>query len=108
MNNKTETQDYEHIGRSFCETLLDFSDENPTKVIKLKKRIRKMRRIERRVRRAAKQAKLAALMADTIESTSTTISSKNDAINVDGKVNKNKKSSVEMGRNIPLNLMDNL
>lgn len=26
------TQDYEGMGRAFCETLLDFCDENPAKV----------------------------------------------------------------------------
>lgn len=25
-------QDYEQIGKAFCETLLDFSDQDPTKV----------------------------------------------------------------------------
>lgn len=27
------TQDYEQIGKAFCETLLDFSDDDPLKVI---------------------------------------------------------------------------
>lgn len=26
------SQDYEQIGKAFCETLLDFSDEDPSKV----------------------------------------------------------------------------
>lgn len=50
-------QDFEQIGRAFCETLLDYSDENPNKVmkrLKLKKKIKKMRKHERLQRRAAK------------------------------------------------------
>lgn len=27
------TLDYEHMGRSFCQTLLDFYDEDPKKVV---------------------------------------------------------------------------
>lgn len=52
-------QDYEHIGRAFCETLLDYADENPNKVkkrFKLKKKIKKMRKHERLLCRAAKAA----------------------------------------------------
>ena len=45
-------QDYEHIGRAFCETLMDYSDENPIKVNKLKKRIRKIRKREKRLKKA--------------------------------------------------------
>lgn len=30
------SQDYEQIGKAFCETLLDFSDEDPSKVEILK------------------------------------------------------------------------
>lgn len=55
-------QDYEQIGRAFCETLLDFSDENPNKVMKrmkLKKKIKKLRKHERLLHRAAKAAKVA-------------------------------------------------
>lgn len=48
-------KDYEHLGRVYCETLMDFSDDNPTKVIKLKKTLKKMRKLERRRRRLAKQ-----------------------------------------------------
>ncbi|XP_055304001.1 cytosolic carboxypeptidase Nna1-like [Sitodiplosis mosellana] len=51
------TADFEQIGRAFCETLLDFSDENPNKVmkrLKLKKKIKKLRKHERLQRRAAK------------------------------------------------------
>lgn len=36
LGNKTEThfttQDYEQMGKSFCQTLLDFYDEDPRKV----------------------------------------------------------------------------
>lgn len=38
LGNKAEThfttQDYEHMGRLFCQTLLDFYDEDPRKVYK--------------------------------------------------------------------------
>lgn len=47
-------QDYEHIGRGFCETLLDYGDENPNKVtkrMKLRKKIKKMRKTERSQKR---------------------------------------------------------
>lgn len=50
-------QDYEHIGRAFCETLLDYADENPNKVtkrMKLRKKIKKMRKAERGEKRLAK------------------------------------------------------
>lgn len=56
------TQDYEHLGRAFCETLMDYSDDNPIKVNRAKKirlRIKKLRKRERRARKAAKQKKLA-------------------------------------------------
>lgn len=52
-----EFQDYEQIGRAFCETLLDYSDENPNKVkrrIKIRKKIKKMRKFERLYKRIAK------------------------------------------------------
>lgn len=51
------SQDYEHIGRAFCETLLDYADENPNKVtkrMKLRKKIKKMRKIERYEKRITK------------------------------------------------------
>lgn len=38
LGNKAEThfvtQDYEHMGRLFCQTLLDFYDDDPRKVYK--------------------------------------------------------------------------
>lgn len=61
------SQDFEQIGRAFCETLLDYSDENPNKVmkrLKLKKKIKKMRKHERAQRRAAKSLKVAAATAE--------------------------------------------
>lgn len=51
------SQDYEHIGRGFCETLLDYSDENPNKVTKrnkLQKKIKKLRKAERSQKRLSK------------------------------------------------------
>lgn len=54
------------MGRAFCETLLDYSDENPNKVMKrliLKKKIKKIRKHERAQRRAAKATKVAATAA---------------------------------------------
>ncbi len=53
-------QDYEHIGRAFCETLMDYSDENPIKVKKrerIKKILKRMRKKERKLRKAAKLEK---------------------------------------------------
>lgn len=46
------SQDYENIGRSFCETLLDYADESPNKVIEMRRQIKNMRRRERKLRRA--------------------------------------------------------
>ncbi|XP_020797937.1 uncharacterized protein LOC110176059 isoform X6 [Drosophila serrata] len=56
------TQDYEHMGRAFCETLLDYCDENPNKVkrhAKLFKQIKKIRKREKREQKALKLQKLA-------------------------------------------------
>ncbi|KAI8120336.1 Cytosolic carboxypeptidase Nna1 [Lucilia cuprina] len=56
------TTDYEHMGRAFCETLLDYCDENPNKVkrnTKLLKRIKKIRKREKREQKALKLKKLA-------------------------------------------------
>lgn len=55
-------QDYEQIGRAFCETLLDYSDESPTKVkrqMKIIKQIKKIRKREKREQKALKLKKLA-------------------------------------------------
>ncbi|XP_032582260.1 cytosolic carboxypeptidase Nna1 isoform X5 [Drosophila sechellia] len=37
------TQDYEHMGRAFCETLLDYCDENPNKILNLLKQQDRLR-----------------------------------------------------------------
>ncbi|XP_070062704.1 cytosolic carboxypeptidase Nna1 isoform X4 [Drosophila virilis] len=37
------TQDYEHMGRAFCETLLDYCDENPNKILNLLKQQERLR-----------------------------------------------------------------
>lgn len=63
-------KDYEHLGRVFCETLMDFSDENPTKVIKLKKTLKKMRKLERRKRRSGKQQTATAAIAAAVDENS--------------------------------------
>ncbi|XP_030246169.1 uncharacterized protein LOC108655510 isoform X4 [Drosophila navojoa] len=36
-------QDYEHMGRAFCETLLDYCDENPNKILNLLKQQERLR-----------------------------------------------------------------
>ncbi|XP_034487899.1 cytosolic carboxypeptidase Nna1 isoform X2 [Drosophila innubila] len=56
------TLDYEHMGRAFCETLLDYCDENPNKVkrhAKLFKQIKKIRKREKREQKALKLKKMA-------------------------------------------------
>ncbi|XP_017141205.1 cytosolic carboxypeptidase Nna1 isoform X8 [Drosophila miranda] len=56
------TQDYEHMGRAFCETLLDYCDENPNKVkrhAKLYRQIKKIRKREKREQKALKLQKMA-------------------------------------------------
>ncbi|XP_044573392.1 cytosolic carboxypeptidase Nna1 isoform X7 [Drosophila ananassae] len=56
------TQDYEHMGRAFCETLLDYCDENPNKVkrhAKLFRQIKKIRKREKREQKALKLQKMA-------------------------------------------------
>lgn len=45
------------MGRAFCETLMDYYDENPNKVNKVRRftiRLKKMRRLERKLRKAKK------------------------------------------------------
>lgn len=51
------TQDYEHLGRAFCETLMDYYDENPVKVNTSLKYIKRLRKKERKAKKAAKKAK---------------------------------------------------
>lgn len=55
-------QDYESIGRAFCETLHDYCDDSPVKVKKrerLFRIIKRLRKRERRERKAQKMKKLA-------------------------------------------------
>uniref|UniRef100_A0A1A9VWF8 Peptidase M14 domain-containing protein n=1 Tax=Glossina austeni TaxID=7395 RepID=A0A1A9VWF8_GLOAU len=52
------TMDYEHMGRVFCETLLDYSDENPNKVKKQTKLIKMIKKIRKREKREQKALKL--------------------------------------------------
>lgn len=59
------------MGRAFCETLMDYTDENPNKVNRAKRWLKKTRRKERRARK--KEAKLrklaeAELSADDADS----------------------------------------
>lgn len=56
------TADYELMGRAFCETLLDYYDDNPVKVKKrdrVFKRLKRIRKQERRLKKAARLKKLA-------------------------------------------------
>ncbi|EAA06129.5 AGAP000113-PA, partial [Anopheles gambiae str. PEST] len=46
------TADYEHIGRAYCETLMDYYDDNPIKVNYYLRRIKKIRKREKRLRKA--------------------------------------------------------
>lgn len=46
------------MGRAFCETLLDYYDEHPTKVNKRSKLLKKIKRIRRREKREHKAQKL--------------------------------------------------
>lgn len=50
-------QDFEHIGRAYCETLMDYYDDNPVKVNRFLIRLDKIRKKERKMKRALKQAK---------------------------------------------------
>ncbi|XP_046867289.1 cytosolic carboxypeptidase Nna1 isoform X1 [Drosophila willistoni] len=59
------TQDYEHMGRAFCETLLDYCDENPNKVKRLSKLFKQIKKIRKREKREQKALKLQK-MADQI------------------------------------------
>lgn len=51
-------QDYEHMGRAFCETLLDYYDDTPTKVNKRSRFLRKIKKIRKREKRERKAQKL--------------------------------------------------
>uniref|UniRef100_A0AAG5DWE6 Peptidase M14 domain-containing protein n=1 Tax=Anopheles atroparvus TaxID=41427 RepID=A0AAG5DWE6_ANOAO len=46
------TADFEHIGRAYCETLMDYYDDNPIKVNYYLRRIKKIRKREKRLRKA--------------------------------------------------------
>lgn len=50
-------QDFEHIGRAYCETLMDYYDDNPVKVNKFLIRLDKIRKNERKMKRILKQTK---------------------------------------------------
>lgn len=52
-------KDFEHLGRAYCETLMDYYDENPLKVNAIHRQIKKIRKRERKLRKAAKAKKLA-------------------------------------------------
>lgn len=48
------------MGRAFCETLMDYYDENPVKVNRVRKctiKVKRMRRLERKLRKAKKAQK---------------------------------------------------
>jgi hypothetical protein len=57
-------QDYEQLGRAFCETLMDYYDDNPLKVNRLVKDIKKMRKEQRKARKALKAQRMAELLAE--------------------------------------------
>lgn len=61
------TQDYEHLGRAFCETLMDYYDDNPLKVNKrtnLLTSIKQTRKAERKARKALKAQRMAELLIE--------------------------------------------
>lgn len=58
------TQDYEQLGRAFCETLMDYYDDNPLKVNQRNQiyvSIKKIRKAEKKARKALKAQRLAEL-----------------------------------------------
>lgn len=57
MNSHIFLQDFEHLGRAYCETLMDYYDDNPVKVNRFLKLIEKIRKKERKMKRALKAAK---------------------------------------------------
>jgi hypothetical protein len=63
VNETIFLQDYEHIGRAFCETLMDFYDDSQVKVNSAYKRIVKIRKKEKKIRKATKAKKLAETQA---------------------------------------------
>jgi hypothetical protein len=58
-------QDYEQLGRAFCETLMDYYDDNPLKVNKLMPHLKKMRKEQRKARKALKAKRKAELVTKT-------------------------------------------
>uniref|UniRef100_A0A336MAR4 CSON014405 protein n=1 Tax=Culicoides sonorensis TaxID=179676 RepID=A0A336MAR4_CULSO len=60
------TADFEHIGRAYCETLMDYYDDNPVKVNKYLKIIDKMRKKERKLKRQMKAAKKSVVTASQL------------------------------------------
>lgn len=61
------TQDYEHLGRAFCETLMDYYDDNPLKVNKQNKlliSLKQTRKAERKARKALKAQRMAELLVE--------------------------------------------
>lgn len=58
------TQDYEQLGRAFCETLMDYYDDNPLKVNhrnQIYVSIKKTRKAEKKARKALKAQRMAEL-----------------------------------------------
>ena len=61
------TQDYEQLGRAFCETLMDYYDDNPLKVNKrnnLLINLKQTRKAERKARKALKAQRMAELLIE--------------------------------------------
>ncbi|KAG5685061.1 hypothetical protein PVAND_014262 [Polypedilum vanderplanki] len=56
------TMDYEQLGRAFCETLMDYYDDNPLKVNKFMPLLKKMRKEQRKARKALKAKRKAELL----------------------------------------------
>lgn len=58
----SHSQDYEHLGRAFCETLMDYYDDNPLKVNNrnnLLTSLKQTRKVERKARKALKAQRMA-------------------------------------------------
>ncbi|XP_049312236.1 cytosolic carboxypeptidase Nna1 isoform X3 [Bactrocera dorsalis] len=52
------TADYEHMGKAFCETLLDYGDDTPNKVKRMTRHMKQIKRIRKREKREKKALKL--------------------------------------------------
>lgn len=57
-------KDYEHLGRAFCETLMDYYDENPIKVKKFNNAVKICKRKRRKEKKLKKAAKIAKKLAE--------------------------------------------